>query len=259
MVIFLNVGDFVGRKSYNCDIVFVISAIVDSTAVLQGYYVRLVADSPLSDLVLIEREELERFKNSDEEYKKSIIDGYKNKTSHITGKILHIDSDPNYLKRCLSLYESLNLYAYGVTLKESEIEKYILDYINKVRPNIIILTGHDSYNKKGLHDLNNYKTTKDYIRAVIKIRERYSLDDICVFAGACGSNFEALIASGANFASSIDRNNIEAYDPAIVAVISAITPLNQIIEIKSVNNYSKIKSKSIGGVETYGKMRLLIR
>lgn len=259
MVIFLNVGDFVGRKSYNCDIVFVISAIVDNVAVLQGYYVRLVADSPISDLVLIEREELERFNNSDEEYKNSIIEGYKNKISHITGKILHIDSDPNYLKRCLSLYDSLNLYAYGVTLKECDIEKNILDYINKIRPNIVILTGHDSYNKKGLHDLNNYKTTKDYIRAVIKIREKYSLDDICVFAGACGSNFEALIASGANFASSIDRNNIEAYDPAIVAVISAITPLNQIIDIKSVNNYSKIKSKSIGGIETYGKMRLLIR
>ena len=259
MVIFLNIGDFVGRKSYNCDVVFVISAIVDNVAILQGYYVRLVADSPISDLVLIEREELERYENSDEEYKKSIIEGYKSKISHITGKILHIDSDPNYLKRCLSLYDSLNLYAYGVALKESEIEKNILDYINKIRPNIIILTGHDSYNKKGLHELNNYKTTKDYIKAVVKIREKYSLDDICIYAGACGSNFEALIASGANFASSIDRKNIEAYDPAIVGVISAITPFNQIVDIKSVYNYSKMKNKSIGGIETYGKMRLLIR
>ena len=53
-----------------------------------------------------------------------------------------------------------------------EIENNILDYVNKIRPNIIVLTGHDSYNKKGLHDLNNYKTTKDYIRAIIKIREK---------------------------------------------------------------------------------------
>ena len=103
MVIFLNVGDFVGRKSYNCDIVFVISAIVDNVAVLQGYYVRLVADAKIEDLVLFGNEELERYENTDEEYKKSIIEGYKSKISHITGKILHIDSDPNYLKRCLSL------------------------------------------------------------------------------------------------------------------------------------------------------------
>jgi spore coat assembly protein len=259
MVIFLNVGDFVGRKSYNCDIVFVISAIVDNVAVLQGYYVRLIADSPLDDLILIESDELKRIENNDEEYKKSIIEGYKSKISHITGKILHIDSDPNYLKRCLSLYNSLNLYAYGVSLNTSEMENNILEYINKIRPNIIVLTGHDSYNKKGLHDLNNYKNTKDYIRTIVKIREKYSLDDICIFAGACGSNFEALIASGANFASSIDRSNIEAYDPAIVGVITAITPLNQIIDIKSVNSFSKMKSKSIGGIETYGKMRLLIR
>ena len=255
----MNVGDFVGRKSYNCDVVFVISAIVKDVAVLQGYYVRLVADSPMSDLILIEKEELERYENNNEEYKNSLIEGYKNKISHITGKILHIDSDPNYLKRCLSLYESLNLYAYGVMLKESEIENNILEYVNKIRPNIVILTGHDSYNKKGIHDLNNYKNTKDYIKGVVKIREKYSLDDICIFAGACGSNFEALIASGANFASSIDRKNIEAYDPAIVAVITAITPFNQIIDSKSISNFSKMKNKSIGGVETYGKMRLLIK
>ena len=66
MVIFLNVGDFVGRKSYNCDVVFVISAIVKDVAVLQGYYVRLVADSPMSDLILIEKEELERYENNNE-------------------------------------------------------------------------------------------------------------------------------------------------------------------------------------------------
>ena len=97
------------------------------------------------------------------------------------------------------------------------------------------------------------------MKAIIKVREYYSLDDICIFAGACGSNFEALIASGANFASSIDRQNIEAYDPAIVAILSAITPFNQVIDIKSVNDYSILKNKSIGGIETYGKMRLLIR
>ena len=97
------------------------------------------------------------------------------------------------------------------------------------------------------------------MKAVIKIREYYSLDDICVYAGACGSNFEALIASGANFASSIDRKNIEAYDPAIVAILAAITPFDRIIDIQNVYSFSKMKKGGIGGIETYGKMRLLVK
>lgn len=255
----MRVGDFVGRKSYNCDIVFVINRIVDDVVILQGYYVRLVADSPMKDLVLIDEEEMSRHEKNNLVVKNKIIDDYKNKMSHITGKILHIDSDPIYLKRCLSLYKSLGIYAYGLVAEENKMSSIVLDYIKKTRPNIVILTGHDSYNNKGLHNLSNYKNTKAYTKAVAKIRESYSLDDICIFAGACGSNFEALIASGANFASSIDRNNIEAYDPAIVGILAAITPITEIINIDDIYNYSKVDYKSIGGVETYGKMRLLMR
>ena len=137
--------------------------------------------------------------------------------------------------------------------------KEIINLIRKSRPNIVVLTGHDSYNNKEIKDLNNYKNTINFLKAVIKIRETYSLDDICIYAGACGSNFEALIAAGANFASSIDRKNIEAYDPAIVAVLAAITPFNQIIDIKNLYSFSKMKKGSIGGIETYGKMRLLAK
>ena len=79
------------------------------------------------------------------------------------------------------------------------------------------------------------------------------------FAGACGSNAEGLIAAGANFASSFDRKNIEAFDPAIVAIMVAITPFNQIVDIESIYNFSKMQKGSIGGIESYGKMRLLVR
>ena len=137
--------------------------------------------------------------------------------------------------------------------------KIILNEINRVRPSIIVLTGHDSFNKKDKENLLNYKHTVDYIKAVIKIREKHSLDDILIFAGACGSNFEALIAAGANFASSINRENIEAYDPAIIAVLAAITPFNQIIDINSFYKHTKMKKGSIGGIESYGKMRLLLQ
>ena len=76
MVIFLNVGDFVGRKSYNCDVVFVINKIIGNVAILQGYYIRLIADSPLEDLVIIKQDDLKREEYNDNEYKKSIIDNY---------------------------------------------------------------------------------------------------------------------------------------------------------------------------------------
>lgn len=252
-------GDIVGRKSYNKDIIFVISEIKSDLAILQGLYVRLVADSPINDLVLIDEQSLILARKNDEENQKKIIEGYQKKLDHITGKILHFDSDSFYLQKCLELYKSLNLYAFGVELSESLMADNVIDYINKIRPNVIVITGHDSYNQKGISDLNNYKNTLNFIKTIIQIRKKFSLDDICIFAGACGSNAEALIASGANFASSFDRKNIESLDPAIVAVLVAITPFNQIVDIDNLYNFSKMKRGSIGGVETYGKMRLLTR
>lgn len=255
----MNIGNTVGRISYNCDIVFTIIDIKDNIVILQGKYIRLIADSPITDLIEIKNEELTQYEEADRKYQKKIIDSYKDKISHITGKILHIDSDNEYLDKCLNLYKSLNLYAQGIIIQEENIYKDIISLIQKYRPNIVVLTGHDSYNKKDKYDLNNYRNSLNFMKAVIKIREYYSLDDICVYAGACGSNFEALIASGANFASSIDRKNIEAYDPAIVAILAAITPFDRIIDIQNVYSFSKMKKGGIGGIETYGKMRLLVK
>ena len=253
----MKIGDIVGRRSYDLDIIFSISDIKGDIAYLQGVYVRLIADSKLDDLVLIDDKVLSRAKENDKLYQKKVIEGYKKRIGHITGKILHFDSDPFYLTKCLKLYKSLNIYAYGVLLSENIMSEQVLEYINKVRPNIVVITGHDSFNQKEKRDLNNYKNTLNFIKAIVKIREKFSLDDICIYAGACGSNAEALIASGANFASSFDRKNIESLDPAIVAVLAAITPFNQVIDINNLYNFSKMKKGSIGGVETYGKMRLL--
>jgi spore coat assembly protein len=210
-------------------------------------------------LILIADDELLRQEEKNTNAENIIVNEYKKQISHITGKILHFDSDPVYLKRCIDLYKKLGIYSCGVITDEDSMSGVVLDYINKIRPNIVILTGHDSYNNKGLYDLNNYRNSKAFIKAIAKIRERYSIDDICIYAGACGSNFEALIAAGANFASSIDRKNIEAYDPAIIGILAAVTPITKIIDVSQIYNYSKLDYKTIGGVETYGKMRLLMR
>lgn len=252
-------GDIVSRLSHNHDIIFVIQRIEGEIAYLQGLYVRLLADSYISDLVPVDEGVLIRYKESKKEYEQDIITTYKKKIGHITGKILHLDSDAFFLTRCLNLYKSLGIYAYGVELSEVQMADTILDYVDKIRPNIIVITGHDSYNKGNLEDLRSYKNSINFLRANLKVRSRYDLDDICIFAGACGSNAEALIAAGANFASSFDRKNIEAFDPAIVAIMVAITPFNQIVEIDNLYNFSKMEKGSIGGIESYGKMRLLVR
>ncbi len=256
---FLKKGDIVSRLSHNQDIIFVIQEIVGNVAYLQGLYVRLVADSDISDLVHVDPSVLNRYKETKNEYEKNIIATYKKKIGHITGKILHLDSDPFYLTKCLNLYKTLGIYAYGLEMPEFQMSDHILQYIKRIRPNIIVITGHDSYNNMGLNDLRNYKNTINFIKTIVQIRGQYDLDDICIFAGACGSNAEALIAAGANFASSFDRKNIEAFDPAIVAIMVAITPFNQIVDIESIYNFSKMQKGSIGGIETYGKMRLLVR
>ena len=94
--------------------------------------------------------------------------------------------------------------------------------------------------------------------AVKLIRKHYSKDHIFVFAGACQSNFEALIASGANFASSPKRVNIDAYDPAIIAIKAATTPFNDIINLDEVKDLLEAKKDGISGIESYGKMRLFL-
>lgn len=251
-------GDIVSRISHHHDIIFVITSIDGEKAYLRGLYVRLVADSALSDLILVDETYLSRYNESKLEYEKNIIASYKKKIGHITGKILHLDSDPFYLTKCMNLYKALGIYAYGVEVNEQQMKDQILGYIQKIRPNIIVLTGHDSYNKRGLDDLRNYKNTIHFIKTVMQIRSQYGLDDICIYAGACGSNAESLIAAGANFASSFDRNNIEAFDPAIVAIMVAITPFNQIVDIENLYNFSKMQKGSIGGIESFGKMRLLV-
>ena len=250
-------NDFVSRISYNHDVVFKIIDIQNDIAILEGYDKRLIATSKLEDLVVVEGSKISEI----EEASRIRIKGIKKVPRaklHMTGKILHIDADKDYLNKCLKLYEELSLPAYGVYMNEKDIKIHILDLIDQLDPDIIILTGHDSYNKKGIKELQNYRNTLDYIDAVKLIRKHYSKDHIFIFAGACQSNFEALMASGANFASSPKRVNIDAYDPAIIAIKAAITPFNEIINLDEVVDLLESKKNGISGVESYGKMRLFL-
>ena len=57
-------GDIVGRKSYGKDILFIVEKIIDrkddeSIAVLKGLIIRIEADAPLKDLVIMETNQIE--------------------------------------------------------------------------------------------------------------------------------------------------------------------------------------------------------
>lgn len=251
-------NDIVGRRSYNLDVVFKIVKIIDDLAILEGIYIRLIATAPISDLVIIDEKELQRLQEVDQAYYSKVTSLKSVSRKHITGKILHIDSDQNYLEKCLRVYRDLGIYAYGVFLESKEIASRIIDLIKQSNPDIVIMTGHDGYNKKGISNLDNYTNTKDYLLAVKEIRKVYSKDHIFIFAGACQSNFEAIIAAGANFASSPSRINIDAYDPAIIGVKAATTSLTSIISMNEINTHTNTPMGGIGGVESYGKMRLLM-
>lgn len=251
------INDYVTRISYNHDIIFRIIDIKDEEIILEGFEKRLIANASVTDLVLVDNETLNTQEKNSLNRIKNITKLYRHKI-HMTGKILHIDSDEKYLNKCLKLYDQLSLPAYGVYMSEELIKDYVLELIDKLNPDIVVITGHDSYNKKGIKDLNNYRNTNDYIEAVKKIRKHYGKDHIFVFAGACQSNFEAIMASGANFASSPKRVNIDAYDPAIIAIKAATTPFTNIVDLDEIKDLLESKKDGISGIESYGKMRLFL-
>jgi spore coat assembly protein len=82
------------------------------------------------------------------------------------------------------------------------------------------------------------------------------MDDLVIFAGACQSHYEALLAAGANFASSPQRVMIHAYDPVFVVEKIAYTSIFDPISIREVITDTITGFSGIGGVETRGKFRL---
>ena len=90
------------------------------------------------------------------------------------------------------------------------------------------------------------------------VRRKFNNNEVVIIAGACGSHFEALIGSGANFASSPKRVNTHTYDPAIVAIKVASTSYNRLIDFNDIIKYIENGRDAIGGIESNGKMRLIL-
>ncbi len=279
----IEINDVVGRLSYQCDILFRVIDIRlmngQKTAILYGEDFRLIADAPFHDLKKMDPREQDRitqeFRSKEEqsldlfrqdiellkhkqEYR--ITNAYRDEYNYfqVPGKVLHLDGDPSYLRKCLDLYEKIGVPVKGIHCNETEMPDQIGMLIDKYRPNIVVITGHDAYSKaKGLKaDINAYRHSKYFVQAVKEVRKKFPhLDQLVIFAGACQSHFESLIHAGANFASSPSRVNIHALDPVYIVAKVSFTGFKDSVNVWDVIRNTLTGEKGLGGIETKGVLR----
>jgi spore coat assembly protein len=239
---------------------YIISEINGSQYTLTGYSYRIIRTATEEELESSDNKQIEDEDQKNERYRNKVTSLPRGlgKNKIIFGRILHIDGDEEYLRRCMDLYKDLGIPAEGIYIKENMIASQIGRLMDALTPDIVVITGHDGYNKKGLQDLNNYENSLNFSKAIRVIRQKFNCNEVVVIAGACGSHFEALIGSGANFASSPKRVNTHTYDPAIVAIKVASTSYNRLIEFNDIVKYIENGRDAIGGIESNGKMRLIL-
>ncbi len=242
-----NIGDCVTRKSYDNDILFQIVDIKGDIYYLKGVTVRLLADSPQSDLVLADDIE-EPFKPTIDEYRN--LD--RNEYFYLPGRILHLDGDKDYLEKCMKFYKKNKIMAYGLYVSEDDMPIKVTELLKKYNPDILVVTGHDAFSR---NKREQYKNTSNFVETVSNARKvEKSQDKLFIIAGACQSNYEDLIKAGANFASSPKRINIHALDPAIIASSLALSDRNKTIDLLNILDKTKYGKDGMGGIITNGTM-----
>lgn len=281
----IKVGDIVTRKSYGHDLIFRVIQINESkdgterSAVLHGEDMRLIADAMFADLLPIDEREYRKRQKLDKErvdrsfnlfrqdyqlirekteYQASSGYNYNDKYFQLPGKVLHLDGDPVFLKKCRDLYERLGVPIYGLHVSEAEMPDRISSLIKQIRPDILVITGHDAYIKsKGSEsELKAYRHSRYFSQTVEEARKVVpNLDQLVIFAGACQSHFESLIRAGANFASSPSRINIHALDPVYIVAKLSYTSFTDHINVWDVIRNTLTGEKGLGGIQTKGLLR----
>lgn len=174
------------------------------------------------------------------------------------GVILHIDGDLDYAEKSRGIYKKMGLTSYVYNIPESEQYRQIYQILQRIRPNILILTGHDAFMRKrnDIYNIDNYKNSRYYVQGVLEARRyEHNLDNLVIFAGACQSYYEAIISAGANFASAPKRVLIDMMDPLIVAETIAYTPVDKYIPLANILSNTREGINGIGGFQTRGQLR----
>ena len=181
------------------------------------------------------------------------------KTYKKPGSVLHLDGDGEYCKECKKIYKEMGLNAIIYNLNEKDQYKHVPTLLNRYKPEILVLTGHDAFVKRrnDIYNIDNYKNSKYYIQAVLEARKfEHNLDNLVIFAGACQSYYEAIVSAGANFASAPKRVLIDMMDPMIVAQSVAYTPVNEFVSLENIISNTREGINGIGGLQTRGQYRI---
>lgn len=267
----IQIGDIVARLSYQKDILFYVDRVIEvdngeKIALLKGITYRVQADSPMKDLVKIDAREVKNtIQNLDVILQKRIDEHEKRQyLSRASvwqyGRILHLDGDRRYSMKAERYYKQMGLEAVVRNIRENRQAFMIPTLLQKYKPDIIVLTGHDGMLKKGrsYHDIYNYRNSMYFIQSVQQIR-KYQEKYIAVFAGACQSYYEGIIEAGADFASSPARILIDFVDPLIVAEKIATTSEQHYLTIQEFEKELRDGQRGISGLGTYGKGKIVER
>ena len=277
----MEIGDIVVRKSYNKDVTFKVIDIREEDGkyniILKGINIRIIADASMEDLELADENSGSKDKilntRVNEAIKQAMIlrsdfrdkveksPKIKNKNELMfgrPGKILHVDGDSEYMETCLKVYKQLSLDAVGRAIAEADQPRVIVDLVREIKPDIVVLTGHDSVLKqpRDYLDLDNYRNSRYYLESVKNLRNyNSSYDELVIFAGACQSCYERILDVGANFASSPNRVLIHCLDPVFVCEKIAYTRIDKVVSITDVIENTITGIKGVGGLQTRGKYR----
>lgn len=266
-------GDIVARNSHKQDLFFRIEQILsvggERIAILKGINLRLIADAPLSDLVSKNSAEIAHYQREDFQgiYNKlkivvnqrKAVQDVQEEFFEIPGRVLHLDGDEEYLDQCIKTYNQLGLdAAKGICISEMEQPKVIRKILQENPTDILVLTGHDGFlhGKKDFKSLDSYRSSRYFVQSVLEARRfQPNRDSLVIFAGACQSNYEAILAAGANFASSPKRTLIHAFDPVFIVERIAFTSIDRMVSLKDIIRHTVTGTDGLGGVETRGQLR----
>ncbi|MCR8636097.1 sporulation peptidase YabG [Paenibacillus radicis (ex Xue et al. 2023)] len=274
-------GDLVTRRSYGGDILFRIQDILQQQAVLRGVDYRLLADAPIQDLTTASQFDPYQYAGS---VKPAWMDSMRRKQVQsataplqdslsmpsaenaaqsyfeMPGKVLHLDGDPAYLRKCMSLYGELRVPVEGFYVAEVDMADALYRMLPQIRPDIVVITGHDAILKGrrngDIGQLSSYKNSHNFVKAV-RVARQYekNKDTLTVIAGACQSHFEALLQAGANYASSPARVLIHAFDPLCVAAKVSFTSIKDTVNMVDVIRLTHSGLEGMGGIESRGSYR----
>ncbi len=265
-------GDIVGRKSYGKDVFFIVDSILNTRinkkiAILKGLNIRIMADSPIEDLEIINKQDvINSVKSLDRDLEDRIkmsinrVNNNLKRQRIYTGKILHLDGDRKYSEKSARYYNRVGLNAVVKNITENKQAKVVIPLLSKYNPDILIITGHDSMLKSGsnYNNIYNYRNSRHFINTVKEARKWGSNSDkLVIFAGACQSFYEGIMSVGADFASSPGRILIDFVDPLIVAEKIATTGEYKFVSSSEIAREIKEGEKGISGIGARGKSKII--